>query len=82
MLNNLIQTALQENKDVQIAAARVEEYIGRYGVTRSAQFPQVGANAAGARTRNTENGGVTLSENPTNSFQVDLGVSFELDLWG
>ncbi|MEZ5577087.1 MAG: efflux transporter outer membrane subunit [Candidatus Competibacteraceae bacterium] len=82
VLNNLIQTALQENKDVQIAAARVEEYIGRYGVTRSAQFPQVGANAAGARTRNTENGGVTLSENPTNSFQVDLGVSFELDLWG
>ncbi|MGB5064007.1 MAG: efflux transporter outer membrane subunit [Candidatus Competibacter sp.] len=82
VLNNLIQTALQENKDVQIAAARVEEYIGRYGVTRSTQFPQVGANAAGARTRNTENGGVTLGENPTNSFQVDLGVSFELDLWG
>ncbi|MCB1825690.1 MAG: efflux transporter outer membrane subunit [Candidatus Competibacteraceae bacterium] len=82
VLNNLIQTALQENKDVKIATARVEEYIGRYGVTRSAQFPQVGANAAGARTRNTENGGVTLGENPTNSFQVDLGVSFELDLWG
>ncbi len=82
VLNNLIQTALQENKDVQIAAARVEEYIGRYGVTRSAQFPQVGANADAARTRNTENGGVTLGENPTNSFQVDLGVSFELDLWG
>ncbi|HMQ14326.1 MAG TPA: RND transporter, partial [Candidatus Competibacter phosphatis] len=50
VLNNLIQTALQENKDVQIAAARVEEYIGRYGVTRSAQFPQVGANADAART--------------------------------
>ncbi|KAB2923846.1 MAG: efflux transporter outer membrane subunit [Candidatus Contendobacter sp.] len=82
VLDNLIQIALQENKDVQIAAARVEEYMGRYGVTRSAQFPQVGANAAGARTRLSENPPQTTGENPGNSFQVDLGVSFELDLWG
>jgi multidrug efflux system outer membrane protein len=82
VLDNLIQTALQENKDVQIAAARVEEYMGRYGVTRSEQFPQVGANADAARTRNSESGGVVLGENPVNAFQVDLGVSFELDLWG
>ena len=82
VLNDLIQTALRENKDVKIAAARVEEYMGRYGVTRSTQFPQVGANAAGARTRNSESGSVVLSENPIDSYQVDLGVSFELDLWG
>lgn len=82
VLDNLIQTALQENKDVQIAAARVEEYMGRYGVTRSEQFPQVGANADMARTRNSESRGITPGKNPSNSFQVDLGVSFELDLWG
>ena len=81
-LNELIQVALRENKDVKIAAARVEEYMGRYGVTRSAQFPQVGAGAAGSRTRNSESGNITLPENPTDSYQVDLGVSFELDLWG
>ncbi len=82
VLNELIQIALQENKDVQIAAARVEEFMGRYGVVRSEQFPQVGANAAGARTRNSESGDIALTENPANSYQVDLGVSFELDLWG
>jgi multidrug efflux system outer membrane protein len=83
VLDNLIQTALQENKDVQIAAARVEEYMGRYGVTRSEQFPQIGANAAGARTRVGESeDDVSLIENPVNTFRVDLGVSFELDLWG
>lgn len=82
VLDDLIQIALQENKDVQIAAARVEEYMGRYGVTRSAQFPQVGANAAGARTRSSENGALPPGTNPINTFQVDLGVSFELDLWG
>lgn len=82
-LNRLIQTALQENKDVKIAAARVEEYMGRYGVIRSAQFPQVGANAAGSRT--LRSGESTLppgSELTNDSYQVDLGVSFELDLWG
>ena len=83
VLNDLIQIALQENKDVQIAAARVEEFMGRYGVVRSEQFPQVGANAAGARTRVGESeDDVSLIENPVNTFQVDLGVSFELDLWG
>ena len=82
VLNNLIQTALQENKDLLIAAARVEEYMGRYGATRGAEFPQVGANAAGARTRLSENPPQTTGENPGNSFQVDLGVSFEVDLWG
>lgn len=82
VLNALIQTALQDNKDVQIAAARVEEYMGRYGVTRSEQFPQVGANADAARTRGSENGALPPGANPVNTFQVDLGVSFELDLWG
>ncbi len=82
VLNNLIQIALRENKDVQIAAARVEEYMGRYGVTRSEQFPQIGADVTGARTRNSESGAITPGTNPVNAFQVDLGISFELDLWG
>jgi outer membrane protein TolC len=54
-LNRLIQIALEQNKDLQIATARVQEYLGRYGVTRAAQFPQIGANAAGSRTRYGEN---------------------------
>lgn len=82
VLNSLIQTALRENKDLLIATARVEEYMGRYGATRGAEFPQVGANAVGARTRLSENPPLTTGENPSNSFQVDLGVSFEVDLWG
>ncbi|HAS50236.1 MAG TPA: RND transporter, partial [Gammaproteobacteria bacterium] len=82
VLNELLQMALQDNKDVKIAAARVEEYLGRYGATRADQFPQVGVNADGSRTRNSESSGITLGENPVNSYQIDLGVSFELDLWG
>ena len=82
VLNQLIQTALQENKDVQIATARVEEYMGRYGVTRSAQFPQIGATADGARTRSGESTVPVGTELTSNYFEVNLGASFELDLWG
>src|SRR5262245_24802011 len=39
-LERLIAIALQENKDMQIAAARVEEFYGRYGAQRGQQFPQ------------------------------------------
>ena len=73
-LNELIRIGLAENRDVKIAAARIAEFMGRYGVTRADQFPQIGANV--------ESGGVIPVENPYSSFQIDLGVSFELDLWG
>ena len=44
-LHYLIRVALQENKDLLMAAARVEEARGELGVTRSALFPQLGAQA-------------------------------------
>jgi len=45
VLNELINIALQENKDVKIAAAVIEEYMGFYGVARSPLFPQIYAGA-------------------------------------
>ena len=85
VLNGLIKTALEQNRDIQIAAARVEEFLGRFGVTRAQLFPQVGLQGQGGRA-----GGVDLdrqsapsgSSNPYSSFALDLGVSWELDLWG
>jgi multidrug efflux system outer membrane protein len=49
VLNELIQIALQENKDVKIAAARVEQFLGQYGTTRAFLFPQIGAGASAGR---------------------------------
>jgi multidrug efflux system outer membrane protein len=43
VLNDLVTTALRENKDLMIAAARVEEFAGNYGFVRSGLFPQIGA---------------------------------------
>jgi multidrug efflux system outer membrane protein len=85
VLNEVIQTALKENKDLQMAAARVEEFMGRYVTARAALFPQVGAGASAGRSRRTEKGTVPLSsavENPADTYQVFLNASWEINLWG
>ncbi len=87
VLNDLILTALKENKDVKIAAAKVEQFIGQYGTTRAALFPQINAGAEYGRERVSELTGTTPLENvgasPTfNSSQLFLNASWEIDLWG
>ncbi len=42
VLNQLIQTALQENKDLRIATARVDEFLGRFGTTTVKPVPPDG----------------------------------------
>jgi multidrug efflux system outer membrane protein len=85
VLDNLIGSALQENLDLQITSARVDEFAGRYGFVRADLFPQVGANAAAGRQRFTEETGNT---NPpgTNftlsNYSATLGATWELDVWG
>jgi multidrug efflux system outer membrane protein len=85
VLNELINTALQENKDVKIAAAVIEEFMGRYGVVRAPLFPQVYAGGIAGRDRATEEGPAPLSpavENPANNYQLFLNAGWEIDLWG
>lgn len=80
VLNDLVATALRENKDLKIAAARVEEFAGNYGIVRSGLFPQVGAGYEPSRQRNTLPGDVGPST--YNSYQVVLNAAWEIDIWG
>jgi len=88
VLNDLIQIALQENKDVRIAVARVEEFMGQYGVTRAALYPQVGAGASASQQRASQLTGPTPLENFSNAsptfsnYEIFLNASWELDFWG
>lgn len=85
VLDELIQNALKENKDVKITAARVEEFVGRYRTTRASLLPQVGAGAIAGRSRVTGRGATPLTsstENPANDFQIFLNANWEIDLWG
>jgi len=85
VLDELIQTSLKNNKDLLIASARVEEFIGRYRATRGSLFPQINAGAVAGRDRVTEKGPVPLSplmENPADTYQAFFNGSWEIDLWG
>jgi multidrug efflux system outer membrane protein len=84
ILNQYIQTALEENKDLKIAVAVVDEYYARLGVTRSELFPQLGAVGAAARIRSStsflpSSEGV---DQDFNSFVLAFNLSYELDIWG
>lgn len=80
VLNDLMATALRENKDLMIAAARIEEFAGNYGIVRSGLFPQVGAGYEPSRQRNVLPGDVAPST--YNNYQIALNASWEIDIWG
>jgi len=74
-LQTLIGQALENNRDVRIAAANLAVARAQVGVVRSAQFPEVGVGAsASLQTREGAD---------TESYLIQGGIaSFELDLFG
>ena len=84
VLDRLVSHALQENKDLLIATARIEEFFGRYFSTRGDQFPSAAGNADAFRQRLSEKGFSRFdgSDNPYNQYEAILGASWEIDFWG
>ncbi|WP_321938959.1 efflux transporter outer membrane subunit [Paraburkholderia sp. J8-2] len=80
VLDDLIAKAIAQNKDLLIAAARVEEFYGRYVTTRAGLFPQIGVNFDPTRSRGVPAGG--FAPVVGNQFQLNGMVSWELDLFG
>lgn len=84
VLNEYIQTALQNNKDLKIAIWRVREYLAQYQVVRSGLFPQVQLNGGAIKERFP----VDLDFLPVNTspitpnFDLDMSLSYEFDFWG
>ncbi|TFW27167.1 efflux transporter outer membrane subunit [Massilia horti] len=85
VLDQLIGIALLENKDVKIAAARIDEFLGQYATTRSFLFPQVGASLSGQRQRLPSAEAPFLgSFNGTvfETYSAQLSLNWEIDLFG
>jgi len=87
-LQELVRAALAQNYDLRDAAARVEAATAQLGVTRSNQYPNVGAGADISTIRLSRNGQTPLSvafvpsQNRTfGGATLDL-LSFEVDIWG
>lgn len=82
-LQALIASALENNRDLRIAALRIEEARAQYNVQAADLLPNVNAGVSGSRSRTP--GGVSATGRPlvTNVYQVGLSLaSFELDFFG
>jgi len=79
-LRELITTALKENYDVRIAAARILQARALLGITRADQYPTVSAGASAVNERIPETKGRPGIETSAN--QVSLSLAWELDFWG
>lgn len=79
----LIDTALQNNRDLRLALLRVEEARAVYGIQRAAQFPSLAVAGQGARSRVPGDLNVSGRSVVASEYQAYAGVSsWELDLWG
>ena len=82
-LQSLIAQALASNRDMRVAALRVEEARAAYGIQRAEQFPTVALGASGSRTRVPGDLSLTGRAMTSAQYQAGLNVSaWELDFWG
>ena len=80
-LQGLIRTALQNNYDVNIAAARILKAQAQLGITRADQLPSLSAGAAAINAQIPQ----SRTLGPTNDTSVNaVGANFswQLDFWG
>ena len=80
VLSDLIRTALKQNYDVRIAAARILEARAQFGITRADQLPSVAAGASAVNERISRAGSIPSIETSAN--QVSMSLAWELDFWG
>jgi multidrug efflux system outer membrane protein len=85
VLTLLIDTALLDNRDLFIAAARVDQFVGQLSVVRSQFYPQIGYGADASRNRASRSGYPPLAAgtDPYYSlYQGALGAQWQIDLFG
>lgn len=82
VLDELIATALAENLDIRLAAARVAQFAGALETTRSRLLPQVGYGVGAGRTRSSEFLLPAGADPYSTQYQAAIGASWQLDLFG
>ncbi len=78
----LVNTALEQNKDLLIAISRIEEARSFLVFTKADMYPRL--DLQGGANRGNFNGGLISSDSdePTNSAFISPVVNWEIDFWG
>lgn len=83
ILNDLLEKSLQNNKDIKLAVARIEEADAVMREVGAFLLPQIDLDVSAERSRVTEAGAFpTFATNPRDNYSIALGTTFELDFWG
>ncbi len=75
VLIDLINTALIENKNIQIAVARMEESLLYFEISKADFYPNISYGVIGSSSINSQSSGTTTALSPI------LNVSYTVDLW-
>lgn len=82
-LQALIAAALENNRDLRIATARIAEARAQYGIQHADRFPSV--NLTGSRNASLTPASASITGSDLHIQRYDAGlslVSYELDFWG
>ncbi|CAM5202050.1 Multidrug efflux system outer membrane protein OS=Castellaniella defragrans OX=75697 GN=HNR28_001628 PE=3 SV=1 [Castellaniella denitrificans] len=78
-----MQLALDNNRDLRVAALNVEKARAQYSIQRAELIPQVGVNADGSAGRTPASVSSTGVGGVGHAYYLDVGISaYELDLFG
>lgn len=82
-LRALIRLALDNNRDLRIATARIAEARALYGIQRADRLPNLNLGASQSAARTPADLSVTGTDAITRRYDVNVGLlPFELDFWG
>lgn len=82
-LQAVIRTALENNRDLRVAALNVERVRALYNIQRTALIPSLDATADGSRRRTPGDLSASGQSTISSSYQVGLEIpSYELDFFG
>ncbi len=82
-LRALIKLALEHNRDLRIATARVAEAQALYGIQRADRLPTVNVGGSLARSRTPADLSATGTSIVSQRADLNVGLpAFELDFWG
>jgi outer membrane protein, multidrug efflux system len=80
-LQQLVEIALKNNRDLRVSVLNVEAARAQYQITRAALFPTIDAVGTESRTR-VPRDLQTSPLNPVSVYNVGLQASWEIDFWG
>jgi multidrug efflux system outer membrane protein len=81
-LQALLATALNNNYDVKIAVARIDEARAQLGSARLNYLPQVSVDASAVRAKSSNYARLPGSPRINDEAQVQILASYQIDLWG